>query len=440
MSTSSGEAHTLPCDEWQRRITAYADGELSEGESARLEAHVASCAACAPVLTETRRMKSVLPAWTVDERYIAERVEARIAEPPAQRRHDLADVLAERRAITLAQLEAARAVQESAPGDVGRILLDLGFATEREVVEARALSEGVPFLDLTKHKPEPSALAAVPAELARSYRALPIKRDGWRLWTAMENPKDVPAVDALRQASGCTILPMAAVPPDLAAALEVAYPAVDERSATFDQVHKRYEQRVFNLLRQLTGDREAAEDLTVETFVTAYRQWDRLREREQILPTLIEIAVGTLDAKHGGGRAGTIDGERLSATVRALRSAPEFLEVAILAEDATYEEIAAETGLTVPAVKARLHRARRMLRDSVPEPEPPEANDTATRLLLDELRAIREEMAALRAEVAGLRREAAARQGATVTVRRAAEAPPQLLPYAPPSDAPTPLS
>jgi type IV pilus assembly protein PilB len=138
-------------------------------------------------------------------------------------RKGVGEILIEKGFITPAQLTQARDVQKSAPGDIGRILMDLGFATERDVVEARALSEGVPFLDLTKHKPEPSAVNVVPAHVAKKHNALPVKKDGQRLWVAMKDPKNVVAVDDLRMVSRCMVQPMAAVPSDLEDALNVAY-------------------------------------------------------------------------------------------------------------------------------------------------------------------------------------------------------------------------
>ena len=138
-------------------------------------------------------------------------------------RKGVGDILLEKNFITADQLNQARDVQKSAPGDLGQILMTLGFATERDVVEGRAMEMGIPFIDLLKHKPEPSAVNVVPQNAAEKHKALPVKKDGNRLWVAMENPKNIMAVDDLRMVSKCLVQPMLAVPGDLRDALAKAY-------------------------------------------------------------------------------------------------------------------------------------------------------------------------------------------------------------------------
>lgn len=138
-------------------------------------------------------------------------------------RKGVGEILLEKGFITADQLNQARDVQKSAPGDLGQILMTLGFATERDVVEGRAVEMGIPFIDLVKHKPEASAVNVVPQNAAERHRALPVKKDGNRLWVAMENPKNIMAVDDLRMVSKCLVQPMLAVPGDLTEALTKAY-------------------------------------------------------------------------------------------------------------------------------------------------------------------------------------------------------------------------
>ncbi|MBC8143046.1 MAG: Flp pilus assembly complex ATPase component TadA [Armatimonadetes bacterium] len=138
-------------------------------------------------------------------------------------RKGVGEILQDKGFITADQLKQALDVQKSAPGDLGSILMTLGFASERDVVEAKASEMGVPFIDLVKHKPEPSAVNVVPQANAERHKALPVKKDGNRLWVAMENPKNIMAVDDLRMVSKCLVQPMLAVPSDLADAMVKAY-------------------------------------------------------------------------------------------------------------------------------------------------------------------------------------------------------------------------
>jgi type IV pilus assembly protein PilB len=101
--------------------------------------------------------------------------------------------------------------------------VDLGFATERDVVQAKAEAENIPFVDLTKHAPEASAINVVPEHVVRKHNALPVKKDGQKLWVAMADPRNIVAQDDVRMVSRCQVIAMAAVPTDLEDAISRSY-------------------------------------------------------------------------------------------------------------------------------------------------------------------------------------------------------------------------
>lgn len=102
------------------------------------------------------------------------------------------------------------------------------------VAKARWEAERMPIIDVTRHKPEASAIVAVPAEIARAHRVVPIRKVANKLWVAMENPLDVQAVDAVRMASRCQVIPLAAVPDRaISYALNFAYPQAGATQAQF---------------------------------------------------------------------------------------------------------------------------------------------------------------------------------------------------------------
>jgi len=133
----------------------------------------------------------------------------------------LGEVLVEKGALTEDQLRQAHDVQKSAPGDLGNIIVDLGFASERDVASARATEMGLPFVDLTKNYPiDPEAVRLVPEHIAKRYNVLPLRRDaaGKKLWVAVgetSSEKSVPALDDIRIVSRHTPLPVLAAPGDL---------------------------------------------------------------------------------------------------------------------------------------------------------------------------------------------------------------------------------
>lgn len=140
----------------------------------------------------------------------------------------LVDVLLEQQFITADQRNKILELHRSAPQtDIAQLVLQNQFAAEVDVYKAKAVVDGLPFIDLNKHKPEPSAINVVPAQVANKYKALPVRKDGQTLYVAMVNPRNIVAVDDIRSASRCTVIrPMASVPSDIEAGLKKAYPEV----------------------------------------------------------------------------------------------------------------------------------------------------------------------------------------------------------------------
>jgi RNA polymerase sigma-70 factor, ECF subfamily len=172
----------------------------------------------------------------------------------------------------------------------------------------------------------------------------------------------------------------------------------EDRKLTFEQIQAKYQSRIYSVIYRMVGDRDDAEDLTVETFVNAWRHWDRFRGDAQVSTWLHQIAINNCknrfkqrDRQRGrevmslddsietdsgeltrevadwttAPEKLLLEGEfqqKIQEAIEAL--APEYREVLLLAqyEDLPYEEIASITGLTVPTVKTRLHRARLKVR------------------------------------------------------------------------------
>lgn len=138
---------------------------------------------------------------------------------------------------------------------------------------------------------------------------------------------------------------------------------------------------LFRFLRQLTRQREAAEDLTQQTFVRAikglerfegtcsmrtwlhriaYREYLRWRKRERLLAPLAPWMRTTRKDIES-----VDDADRL---MRALDQLPSALREAFLmfeVQDLQVEEIADITHCPIGTVKSRLHHARVKLREAL---------------------------------------------------------------------------
>jgi type IV pilus assembly protein PilB len=109
------------------------------------------------------------------------------------------------------QAEEAIKVAQQTKSSIDRVIIQLNIAGEREVMEARAQEAGLGFADLDRMTIESSALNVVPERIVKNHSAIPVRKEGQTLWVAMSNPNNVSAIDDLRVASGCRVVPVLAV-------------------------------------------------------------------------------------------------------------------------------------------------------------------------------------------------------------------------------------
>src|SRR5271154_1296719 len=73
-------------------------------------------------------------------------------------------------------------------------------------------------------------------------------------------------------------------------------------SAAFEHLYRQFSPRVYGLCLRLTGQREAAEDCTQESFVAAWRALASFEKRSRFSTWLHRIAVHTVLARRRGLR------------------------------------------------------------------------------------------------------------------------------------------
>jgi type IV pilus assembly protein PilB len=119
--------------------------------------------------------------------------------------------------------EAVKVQQQTKEPDLGRVLISLGMVGEREVLQAKAQEMGLAFVDLDRVNIESSALNVVPERIAKAHSVIPVKKDGQTLYLAMANDKNILALDDVKMASGCRVIPVLAVPGAIEDAIKKSY-------------------------------------------------------------------------------------------------------------------------------------------------------------------------------------------------------------------------
>ena len=163
----------------------------------------------------------------------------------------------------------------------------------------------------------------------------------------------------------------------------------------FNFIVQRYQSQVLNLSARIIGDRGRAEDVTQETFISAYQAIGRFRGGS-LRAWLMRIAANaSRDSLRGSRRRPeqSLDESLESASFQPVSAEPspeehaerselnKELQKAILAlsdnqravlvlidvQGFSYEETTESVGASIGTVKSRLNRARRRVRDILME-------------------------------------------------------------------------
>ncbi len=154
------------------------------------------------------------------------------------------------------------------------------------------------------------------------------------------------------------------------------------------QLYDEFRPRIYSHSYRLLGNRQDAEDITQEVFVSAYLSWDSLYAREKLSGWLYRIATNLcidllrqrkhlscwayepadsvieeddlLRSSHSGGIPGIAEREHILC---ALAHLPQGYALPLLlnaARGIPYQEIALIVGISPNAVATRLTRARKL--------------------------------------------------------------------------------
>ncbi|MCG6553209.1 MAG: type II/IV secretion system protein [Candidatus Magnetominusculus sp. LBB02] len=114
----------------------------------------------------------------------------------------LGEALLKAGAINETELSAAIAEQEQTGQKFNRILMDNGYATEMEIVNAIANNMGLEYVVLQDIEVEEDAIKAVPLKLVEKHLVMPVKFAGNRITIAMSDPLDLGAISDLEFVTG----------------------------------------------------------------------------------------------------------------------------------------------------------------------------------------------------------------------------------------------
>lgn len=158
-----------------------------------------------------------------------------MAVPPKR----LGDMLIEARLITPDQLKTALEINKATGTQTGEVLVSLGLVTDEGI--KRALSEqlGIPFAGLQEIGLDTQVARLVPEQMAKRYRAVPLRRNGSRLTVAMSDPLNVFAVDDIRFTTGLEMDMVVMTEKDIDKAISQAYQMQKIQAQVAEQVKQQ---------------------------------------------------------------------------------------------------------------------------------------------------------------------------------------------------------
>lgn len=162
------------------------------------------------------------------------------------------------------------------------------------------------------------------------------------------------------------------------------------RAEDFGALTQRHKDAVYRQMIRVCGNREDAEDVLVEALMKAYRHLDQLqdaaafrawlaqiarrvcwqlKEREALLP-LLQLSTLEEEGREIAGSEPTPEAEAARRQMKqllddAIGALPELYRSVYRlrdVEDHPGEDVARELGISLAAMKSRLHRARELVR------------------------------------------------------------------------------
>ncbi len=181
-----------------------------------------------------------------------------LAVVPAPQR--LGEMLIARGFVDADDLEQALELQKERGDKIGRILIDLGFASPKDVLEALAEQLEVPLLAAEDFPQTLPDIERIAPRYMRQYAFLPLEWEESSLRVAMADPLDFETLATIRNLTGTSISTVLAAESDILDAIE-KYHGTEEQAARDGQ---------FGFAEEDSADIEHLRDMASEAPVIRY--------------------------------------------------------------------------------------------------------------------------------------------------------------------------
>ncbi|NRA96855.1 MAG: Flp pilus assembly complex ATPase component TadA, partial [Planctomycetes bacterium] len=103
------------------------------------------------------------------------------------------------------QIQEALATQRDKGGQIGQILIDLGYITREALLRGLAEQAGMPTVDLKADPPSDALLEKIDPQTAQAFRVVPFNIEAGTLHVALADPMNTSILDDLGFMTGMTV-------------------------------------------------------------------------------------------------------------------------------------------------------------------------------------------------------------------------------------------
>ena len=150
----------------------------------------------------------------------------------------LGEMLVKENIIRQDDLEKALKKQEEDNTSLGRVIVDMGLASEWEMAAAIGKQLNVPFITLSHYEIDHLVLESIPEEIVRKYKIVPVDKTGDTLTVALSDPSNIYLQDELRLLTKCKIIPVISFESDIMEAINQYYSGSKNQGSKFDEMLK----------------------------------------------------------------------------------------------------------------------------------------------------------------------------------------------------------
>ncbi|MBI4185984.1 MAG: type II/IV secretion system protein [Chloroflexi bacterium] len=161
-------------------------------------------------------------------------------KPEREPQKDLGQMLVEAGAITGEQLKRADELQRKSGDRLERILLQQRLITSQQLAFFTSLQLGIPFVNLKKEGVQRDAVKLIPETVARKYGVIPLDMTDGVVIVAMEDPRDIQAIEELSAITMKRVEPVISTAQDIQEMIDLNYRVGGEIEAQLSQIPTRY--------------------------------------------------------------------------------------------------------------------------------------------------------------------------------------------------------